>query len=160
MSDKKVPIQEATEPQLRAFAESHLGITIAANARPETVLAKVKEAWPKDHIVVIGADDEGAKPEGAAPPPVTADQQPDDKGMVTIMVQRTEEAGGDDPVFVAVNGRGMLIPRGEWHPIPVAFYEVLRNAVKDIYDALPDGGMNPIPRKVPSYPFQTRGDMH
>jgi hypothetical protein len=87
----------------------------------------------------------GAKPLGGEP---VAPEK------VKILIARTEDAGGDEPVPVGVNGPIMLVPRGEPVEIPYAYYEVLKNAVKDIYDPLPDGGMNPVPRKVPAYPFQ------
>ena len=38
--------------------------------------------------------------------------------------------------------------------IPERFFESLAHAVTHKFEALEDGGMNPIPREVPLYPFQ------
>lgn len=155
MSTKSIPIADATEAQLRTFAETYLGISIAYNAKLETIRAKVSEAWSKPEIMV---QDESAVENqtmaGAPPRPVTKDQQPPSKDKVRLIIQRTDDAGGDEPVPVGVNGRVMLIPRGEEVDVPVSYFEVLKNAITHRYESLKDGGINPIPRKVPLYPYQ------
>ena len=66
-----------------------------------------------------------------------------------------QDAGGSDDVQVGVNGSVMLVPRGKDVDIPYRYYEALKNAVADKYEMMPDGkSMNPVPRKVPAYPFQ------
>ena len=74
--------------------------------------------------------------------------------MMRIHVNITEEAGGNEPVPVSVNGKVMLIPRGKDVDVPAEYVEVLQHAISHKYDPLPDGGMNPVPREVPLYPFQ------
>jgi hypothetical protein len=151
MSDKKIKLNEATEPQLRSFAESYLGMTFPANTKPETIRAKVMAAWTKEEIMV---EDEEPKAALTGQPPRTPKGKEPSPDKVRIIIQRTEEAGGDEPVPVGVNGKIMLVPRGEEVEIPVSYFEVLKNAVKDIYEPIKEGGINPVPRKVPSYPFQ------
>jgi hypothetical protein len=147
MSEKKIPIAEATEEQLRAFAETHLGISIHANSKIETLRAKVSAAWNKDEITVSDDAPEPRLERRVAP--VSASN-----GKVKLIIQRTDEAGGDEPVPVGVNGRVMLIPRGEEVEVPQSYFEVLKNAIKHIYEPLKDGGINPVPRKVAMYPYQ------
>lgn len=152
---KTIPIGEATEAQLRAFATSTLGFTIKESAKFETVRARVEAAWNKPNIEVQESEpDDAMIAAAAAPQAVTADQQTPAKGMVRLILGITEEAGGNSPVEVGVNGKIMLIPRGEEVEIPEAYFQVLQHAVQDKFDMLPDGGMAPKPRKVPLYPFQ------
>lgn len=152
MSEKKIPLSEASEVQLRDFAEAYLGMTFPANTKPETIRAKVSAAWTKEHILVSEADENPKQTAPKAQPPKVNGSEAPEK--VKIIISRTDEAGGDEPVFVSVNGRGMLVPRGEEVEVPYPYFEVLNHAVKDVYEPLKDGGINPIPRKVPAYPFQ------
>lgn len=151
--NQQIPIADATEDQLRAFGRSHLGLALPPNCKPETLVAKIKAAWNKDYIVVQEANADTAQ-DGSAPRPVTTAQSAPEKDKVRIIIQETEEAGGRDPVPVGVNGLIMLIPRGKEVDIPLPYFEVLQHAITYKYDPLPEGGINPIPRKVPLYPFQ------
>lgn len=153
---KKIPIGEATEAQLRLFARDTLGIDIKATAKFATVRARVEQAWDKPEITIPDSEPESTKevPSQAAPNPVTEEQQKPAKDMVRLVIGVTEEAGGNSPVEVGVNGKVMLIPRGKEVEIPYSYFEVLKHAVTFKYDPLPDGGMAPEPRKVPLYPFQ------
>ncbi len=145
---KTIPIPEATEAQLREFASNTLGLELKPEYKFVTVRAKVEAAWDKPDILVAET----------APVPEPAPSQPQERqvtpGMVRVILGVTEEAGGKDPVPVGVNGKVMLIPRGEECEIPESYFEVLEHAVTYRYDALKDGGMDPEPRKVPLYPFQ------
>lgn len=149
MSDKKIALAQASEEQLRTFAETHLGISLPQGAKIETLRAKVAAAWNKDEIIIQSDAQNQAQSEGRRAAPASASN-----GKVKLIIQRTDDAGGDEPVPVGVNGRVMLVPRGEEVEIPKSYFEVLKNAVKHIYEPLKDGGMNPIPRKVAMYPYQ------
>lgn len=153
---KLIPIDEATEAQLREFAADTLGIEIKVNAKVEQVRAQVEQAWDRD----IPVTEASPKPTlaGDQPVAVTDDQNPAEKGKVRINIGIQETAGGNDPVPVGVNGRIMLIPRGKNVDIPEAYLEALTHAVTFKYDTGPDGiGMNPVPREVQLYPFQIIG---
>ncbi len=157
---KKLPIAEANEGQLRAFATLVLGQSIKASASLETIRVRVAEAWQKDWIAV----DDNEAPDGAViagqrPNPVTDEQHKpgmdkEGKRLVRIHINVTEDVAGDRAVQVGVNGKIMLIPRGKNVDIPEPYYHVLTHAIAYKYDALPDGGINHIPRKVPLYPHQ------
>lgn len=151
--NRQIDIKEATETQLRDFGRDTLGLNLPPNAKIETLRAKITAAWNKDYILVPGEETE-SKQEGDAPHPVTDDQMPPKKGLVKIHIQLTEDPGGDEPVPVGVNGKVMLIPRGKDVEVPHAYFEVLSNAIAHKYDPMPGGGINPVPRAVPLYPFQ------
>lgn len=150
---KMIPLAEADEAQLRAFAQDYLGMTFPGNTKADTMRAKIMPAWNKSEIPVEVPSDAAVDQQEGSPPPAPNGQQ-HDPTKVRIIVQRTEDAGGDEPVPVGVNGRLMLIPRGEEVSVPYPYFEVLQNAVKHIYDPLPEGGISNTPRKVPAYPFQ------
>lgn len=162
MKLQKIPVEEATEQQLRDFARDVLGIEIHHSAKHATCIAKVKEAWDKPEIMVAvtepaaeaGSDVPESKEEPAQPPrPVTAAQRPPKAGYVRVRIDIQDIPGGNEPVPVGVNGKVMVVPRAKECDIPEAYYEVLENSVSHIYDPLPDGkGINPEPRKVPSIP--------
>jgi hypothetical protein len=151
MSETKVKLSEATEAQMRQFAESYLGLSIPASARVETIRAKIQAAWGKDEIPVSADAEVSPVAQG---PTITPEQASGTDEKVRIMIPITDEAGGSDHVPVGVNGVVMLIPRGEPVSIPRRYFEVLKNAVTHRFEALPDGGINPVPRKVQAYPFQ------
>lgn len=155
--NREIKIADATDAQLRAFANGTLGFNLPANTKDTTVLARIKAAWDKDYILVAeeSAAADGTQ-SGDAPPAPSAikaatDERPE---KVRIIINVTEETGGNDPVVVGVNGKVMLIPRGEEVEIPHPYFEVLKNAVTHKYEQLPDGGLNPVPREVSLYPFQ------
>lgn len=148
MSENQLPLSEASADQLRTFALSYLGMTFPGNTQAETMRAKIGYAWSKDHILLADPVDEGVQ----VPPKLAEQEGPKDK--VRVIIQRTEDAGGDEPVPLSVNGRAMLVPRGEPVDIPREYFEVLEHAVTHRYEALRDGGISSVPREIPLYPHQ------
>lgn len=150
---RSIPISEATPAQLREFARVQHGLDISNNAQSGTVIAKLRAAgYEKDEIVV---PDEPAAPQAAVSP---ADFDDDDdldepphervvpgqeccvagleigsrrweKSFCEIMIPKTNEPGGREPVRVAVNGRALLIARGIPQRIRAPYLEALMNAV-------------------------------
>jgi len=155
---KLIPISEATEAQLRTFAQETLGIEVKPSASIDKVRAAVASAWDRDIPVTDDNEDLAPEQQARAPVPVKDEHLLPDEGLVRINIGIQEEAGGNDPVAVGVNGRIMLIPRGRDVDIPERFLEALQHAVTYKYDNLPDGmGINPVPREVQLYPFQIKG---
>jgi len=153
---KLIPIANATEAQLREFAQDTLGIEIKASATLEQVRAQITPAWDRDIPVAEGSPEPVLA--GDQPSPVTEQQLEPPAGKVRINIGIQEEAGGADPVPVGVNGRIMLIPRGKPVDVPECYVEALSHAVTFKYGTLPDGmGIDPVPRKVQLYPFQILG---
>lgn len=154
MGIEKKPIGDATEEELREFGMSYLGMTFAANAKRDSILSKVKQAWPKDEIMVSDGEEASVPDQtGDAPKPVNAEQQGPKEGEVRMIVFESELPGGKDPVPVSVNGKAMLIPRGQEVEVPERYFEVLANALMDYYETDEDGNLVPIPRKIPRYQF-------
>lgn len=150
---KKVSIQDATEAQLREFANGTLGLDVHVNAKLETVRAKVQAAWDGPEIMVTDEPQEGV--------PQAIKRNDDGRGEHThalVMISVTEDPGGSEPIPLSVNGRAMWVERGKPQAIRAPYYEVLCHAIKKIYDPMPDGtGLNAIPRLVPQYPFSFLG---
>lgn len=144
---KKININEATGPQLVAFAQGVLNIEgIRPNMAKAEMIAKIRS---------VGYDQETIEVEEAAPASTAVSEGTKASGekMVRIMIPSEDKPGGDQHVPVGNNGSVMLIPRNLECDIPYRFFTVLRDAVREVYDPLPEGGLGPA-RKVPAYPFQ------
>lgn len=144
---KTVPIDEATGKQLRAFAETSLGMTFGQFEKVEAIRAKVKAAWEKHDIPVL--HDQADRPSDPRPAPT----HPASTGKVRVIIQRTEGPGGDDPVELGVNGRINRYQRGIEVDMDQPYFDVLCKAVQKVYDPAPEGGVKPA-REVPLYAFQ------
>lgn len=142
---KTININEATGPQLISFAQNVLNIEgIRPSMSKDEMRAKIRlSGYDKDTIEVEDASPvKQASPEG---------EQAEEK-MVTIIIPSDDKAGGDQPVWVSVNTKGMYIPRDQECRIPARYEEALRHAVRDVYKPLEGGGLSE-PKKVPSYSY-------
>lgn len=165
MQQKKIPLAEASEAQLRDFAGRHLGMELPAGAKIETLRSKIRQAWTQpdihvldEHTAFVGGRSvslgDGFGSHGFVSNGIEHFMfEANGRKKVRVILNRSEEAGGSEPVQVGVNGKVMLVPRGEEVEIPVEYFEVLQNAVRHIFDPLKDGGLSE-PRKVPMYPYQ------
>lgn len=156
-NSKTVPIADATDDELRTFAQQTLGVTFDKKAKRETMLAKIQQLWTKDAITVVV--DEAPEQSGTAPaaPVGKGANAMKSRGgrsdpQVELLINEQETPDGKRPVFVSVNGVGMLIPRNERVKVGYRYYEVLKNATKTIHTQDEEG--NIYSHDVPSYPFQ------
>ena len=143
---KTINITEATAPQLVAFAQNTLNIEgVSTSMAKAAIIAKIK---------AVGYDSDTILVEDSAPKTVTPAGAGDvsERKMVKVIIQSSDAPGGQDPVPVSVNGSAMLIPRDVEAEIPFEYYEALRNAVRQHYTPLPDGGLSE-PKDVPAYAF-------
>lgn len=175
-----VPLSEATPAQMRQFATETLGLAIKQSDKPEAIRAKVAAAWDKENIVITEKDAPApvtsapvtsapastapvsaapAAPPAAAAPPVDLSQgSPRMEEYVLIFIDKTDDAGGDQPVPVSVNGRNMWIERGKPQRVKRKYEHALGNALRVVYDQ-PDGPRSaPVAREVPSYPYRILSD--
>lgn len=170
MALTRLPIADATPEQLRTFAETVLQLTVPARATQQSILGKIGEVWTQDTILIDDAasgEPVGAQRSGNmvnVRPRVDKDDKPvmttNDKGEpvqeeeVHVLIHVSDKPGGDEPVFVSINGRGMYVPRGEKCWVPRKFIGALIDAVELHYPEYTggDGGLEK-PREVPSYPF-------
>lgn len=147
----QIQIEEATAKQLADFAAAK-GLD-GVNYRMGTfeIIRRLREAgYAADVINVV---------EG---PVVAAKLEPDTGKKIKIFIEQQEGPGGSEPVFVGVNGRHMLIPRGEWSFVKPEFVEVLEHCVRTVIDPVPMDPSKPMdiggtlpPRDVLQYPFRT-----
>lgn len=145
----KIAFSRAKAEDLRQFAVEHLGLEVAQGAPRADMIALIKTAWDEDHILVEPASDEPAPVSIAAAAPAAPPA-----GKVRIIIDQQEGPGGSEPVFLSVNGRAMLVPRGEEVDIPAHYFEVLKNAERHVYDVDKESRMSNAPRVVPQYPHR------
>ena len=154
---KTILLAEATKAEMQQFAIDHLGLPESpANILPETLRAKIAAAWDKDEITIIAQDKPDNKPTRAEAAELD-DGEGEDDDFITVFIEKTEETGGDQPVWVDVNGRGIWVPRGEEARIRKCYEHVLQNAVRTVYDQTtgPDGKPGPmVPREALGYPYR------
>ena len=99
----------------------------------------------------------------AAPTPTPAVAEmtgKDPEEFVLINLHASEMPGGQEPVFVGVNGVPIWIPRAQPVRIRRKFMAALSHAVRTVHDpdhSNPLGGTLP-PRDVPDYPFTVLAD--
>jgi hypothetical protein len=168
MSKKTVKISEATLADLAEFGTNVCGLDVKPKTPIHILRAKVQTAWGKDEFEVDVADEAGPLaiaetvaeangPAAAAPHEETADErqkrrEAEDQQYVTVLIAANESPGGNDPVWLSVNGRGQWVERGKEQKIRMPYLRVLESSVQYLYEQLPDGGIGEA-RKVPLYPF-------
>lgn len=140
---KQILIQNANKAQLRAFAEDY-GLTIHNFDNADVIITKLREAgW--DHPFVLEVTEKKAEAKKAG----GAISEP----MVKIYIHKGTGRGGERPVFVAVNGKGILIPRGSIESVKLRYFNALDVAVETQY--FTDPVTNELDaRDIHSYPFQ------
>lgn len=153
MTKVTVLVAEATTEQLATFAAQSLGFEIKPQTPVPTARAMVQKAWDKPDFVLDIPDRAamvGMPPEGETvviPKRVVGADEP----KVRIVLHKSDKPGGDRPEFVAHNGVGMLVPRGEECEIPYRYFEILKNAVETVFGEDSEG--NRIERRIPAFQF-------
>jgi hypothetical protein len=147
-------ISQATDDELRAFADT-IGVVLAPQTKKrDTIIDRIKVSWDKDYIEV-GDSLADLAPTGIKNVLVVENEKLEEDGekKVYIELQTSDAPGGDQPQFVQVNGRSILIPRGQRVQVAKKFVEALKNAVTEVYEPLRDGGVAVEPRKVARFPM-------
>lgn len=140
MKQKTVPWDEATLDELTKFAAQVLGMSVHPNIGEIKLRGKIRQAYPGDSITIMVLEDEDKGPVDAPVPPSEGDGKAlrgasaENDPKVTITISEVDDVGGKRPVFVGVNGVGMLIPRGKPVDIPYRYYHALTNAIKTTHD--------------------------
>lgn len=156
--DVTIKIADATVDQLRWFATTVLGVDLGPNPniRIETLRSKISAAgYQRDDITVpdtIGTPAPAAAPAGETPAHAVDPGSYQRGPRAKIVIARDEKPGGDRPVFVAVNGKSMLIPRAEPCDVGLPYVEALLHATQTLYDMDEEGHITS--REVPLYPMQ------
>lgn len=150
MKPETKSIAEASVQELRDFAQTALGLEIEGTENRNVVLSRLREAGydpdnEKFRIAIL------TRPEPA--PTHMRDgstEERDGRIYKRMTIHAGPGEGGDRPVPVRVNGKTMLIPRGQPCMVPEEYAEAVVNAQETTYEMTGTGIMNP--REVPSYP--------
>lgn len=181
---KKIPIADATVPQLRSHCELVLGLELPRITNRQQLLAKIGTAAPGTTEIV--ASDVPESPAQVAAEAISAERaveaaaEPARRMTATderllgknakeaashhydprieVMVQQTPEPGGNRDVQVSVNGIVWLLKRDQFVEVPYRVYEALLHAKETNYTPTNDalGYLVPVEREVFSYPFSTQ----
>ncbi len=155
---ERIKIADATPAQLREFGTNSLGLEL--HGRETTAMMTAKFAAVGYNVDDIGLQEATVVPSGGPNGDVAfniRDVRADGIKEIRILIHTQDKPGGEDPVQVGVNGKLMLIPRGEPQWVPESYVGVLNNAVEYVYDEYQGGTGNlgglSKPREVKSYPF-------
>lgn len=169
----KIKLIDANRQQLRDHLINVLGAPVSQvpeNTAHATLVAKIKGMVEGDEFEVPDVappaamqvqqapagsvveelavfTDKKAKPRFLTGIPTVSNGQHDPK--VGLTLTKTDDL--DKPAVVSVNGRTMLVPRGEPVEIPYRYYLALKNAVRTIIDQ--DGSGGETRRDVPAHPY-------
>ena len=155
-------ISAASPAQLREFCETVLQIEVPPTANKMTIIAKMEEAG--HHSDTITVPSTAAKEILGDPSKavrftergrvVTEMRKGEvvERKQLCIVIQSSEEKGGDRPVPVSVNGTRLDIPRGTPCWVYEEYVEALRSAVELVYDPSTKGLQEPRSRRA--YPFE------
>jgi hypothetical protein len=154
---------------LRDYARTTLGLELADTTKRNDIIGKMRSVgFTADMIEVPGDPEQLQRPEATAadengPVRFKRDAQGQivkgDGGLPVkeyrILIPKEDKPGGEEPVYVSVNGVAMWITRGEQHWVDEKYVEALKNAVNFVYPQYEDGlGGLGTPREVQSYPYQ------
>lgn len=163
MKTKQIAIAEASKEQLFQFAKGRLGLDVPLSITKSMLLAKISVAHDKDTIDVPDVDEEVdlnapvLTPKGKRAPTSEEGSRLVSKGgkgdpLVEMTLHQSAEKDGKRPVFVAVNGVEILVPRGERIKLPYRYFHALENAIRT--EGTWDEQSNEIIKtEVPAYPF-------
>lgn len=152
----RISIAEATPQQLRSFATTVLGLELEGRENGPTLRSKIEQAgWTGDNIPVMGEAPSGPPAGSRDAREASKIVKENGRAYFTIIIPREDKPGGQEPVYVSINGRGMFIPRGERQEVPAEYVEALDHAEQHVYDEFDGNGLGGLkaPRKVKSYPF-------
>jgi len=164
---KKLPLDEATDAQIRVFAREVLQLEDADSAAIKSVRAKVKDAWAQDYILMAEEPPpvQTIMPPSATPPqptkaeieakagPGIAASSSKNDPVVDLVIAEQDVAGGKDPVFLNVNNMAIMIARRKPQAVPWRYYLVLKAAKQQIYTQDPDTLVT-TSQWVQRFPFQ------
>lgn len=170
MAFQRIPAAQATEAQLIECLTVVHGVEIPPKTNRARLLLELNKVSP-DGTVLVSEAVAAAPPSSVTAPTVASvadflahaarnDLSDDERAKrdatkITVIVDKSDEAGGDQPVPVCVNGRNMFVPRGEPVAIRYPYYVALVNAKRLVVEQTRDN--QTFERTVQAYPFQTVG---
>lgn len=154
------PIEEATDNELRDFLVNVLMIEAVDKLKTrEKLLAAIDAAgWKQPHVMVlIAAETEVERGEEIAPKrvaeTVTNNAHYKDDPLITLQIGETPLPGGNEPAYVSVNGRSVVIKRNTLVKLPYRFYLALKDA-HEVQVRQDPHTLQMIHTKVTNYPIE------
>lgn len=139
---KQKPIDEATVPELREFAMIK-GLEAPDSLNRKQLISLIRTVHTGENIDVVVKDGEEPLQAGAMKAPAAGKAKKFDVSesctkpgdfknlpRVTVIIAKSDQAGGDRHVFLAVNGVEFHVARGEPVDIPYPVYQALKSAVE------------------------------
>lgn len=146
---KKIPIDIMSASALAAHVIANMGLDVKPQMGLAAIKAKMAQAgFPTDFIDFDDGEEE--QPIQRIDPP--RERHIEGKRSVQLRIEPQEKPGGNEPVFVSVNGVNMLIPRAQTCWVDYRFYHALENAVAQIAEVDEDLKITGW-RRVPEYPI-------
>ncbi len=135
----------ANGPQMKTWAANNVDLRLTLNMNEDTMRDKIYARCKELNI----------------DPPVKAVQTRHDKAKkltntVLINIPKSERNGGNEPVFVGVQGTGYLIPRGMDVEVSPAIVEVLKNGITDNISQDEEGEL--VHDETPTIPYSVIRD--
>lgn len=145
-----IAFEEATLPQLRAYAQLALGLKPKETDDEFKLRAIITKGAGVElkQIPILDLAPIGTPGVNGRGRVFTGDNG---RQYMRIMIPEQEKAGGDQHVPAVVNGELRLIERNKEIDLEVEFVEVIANAVAWHYEQ--DGNGLSKPKKVPEYPI-------
>lgn len=156
MAIKRIPIDSASAAQLAAFAALNLGLDVQSGSSANKLRGAINAAGYDKDFIEIDTDEAPASAPRAKAQAFNAYAAGTRPTKVRLIIQAQPGPGGDEPVFVGVNGTAMFIPRGKEAEIPYHYYEALNNAKTVTHETDEQEGLRN-PREAPAYPFSVLG---
>lgn len=155
MTTKNIPIEEASDDQLRSFAANILQLELGDDVRSRAqLLAKIDTVWKQAFVQVEELPELVLQNDATAPvvpvQQLTARYADDPK--VELTIGNTSYPGGKEPVPVSVNGSpNLVIQRERRVALPYRFYLALLEAheVQTIQE-----GKELVETRITNYPVQ------
>ncbi len=137
----------ADKDTLKTYAKNNYDLSLTLNMSEETMRERIIRHCEKNNLElptyeILDKKSQSDERSGKA------------VGKVVINIPKSEKAGGNEPVFVGVQGVGFLIPRGRDITVSPSIVEVLKNAITDNVTQDEDGEM--VHNDAPTYPFSSR----
>lgn len=142
-------VEEASAQELRDFAEISLGLEVNGTENKNVMMARIREAgFTVENIVVYGKPEPVSK---GAPDGAREFREEEGRWYQAVTIHTDSGEGGDRPLPIRVNGKTMLVPRGERVWIPEEYVGALKDARETVWNMTASGLSDP--RDVPSYPY-------
>lgn len=127
---KKIPLADATDDQLRDFAELTLQLDVTGTSDRSNLLSLIQTAWPQDFLMAEEAAEASDEQTQKIAPHADriAGGIGDNDPKVILVVREDDKPGGKEPVALGVNGRTIVLQRNVRVEVPYRFYLNLRDA--------------------------------